>query len=315
MPDANAEPKHHPSPANVDTASSKPRGGAGLFSLYRALGNGPVEPAGTAKPAATAEPPPAPAVLSRAARLLAAEAPKPAAASKEEHAKPALREGESVRSAAPVAILPVPLAEAADAKKPAADDSAVLSADDVLNGIEARQAEWPAAQPEFPNRDAEPRRSPEALNQALEEAFTELKPLLDAPLSPRQARRARRGHAARNLHAGAGYENVDKRLIEARQKKQLKRRVRGEDYEQVTVIMDRDLYVALDECLSELSEKAGGHVKLSRSIFVRALLKRFLADAPSKHKALNFAGLFTPDPRSPEELAVIEAALLERLGL
>lgn len=314
MPDANAEPKQHPSPANVDAASSKPRGGAGLFSLYRALGNGPVEPAGTAKPAATAEPAPTPAPMSRAARLLAAEPPKPTASSKEERAKPAIREGASVRSAAPVTVLPTPepLAEEADAKKPAADDSAVLSADDVINGIEARQA---PAQPEFPNRDAESRRTPEALNKALEEAFAELKPVPDAPLSPRQARRARRGQAARSLNAVAGYENVDKRLIEARQKKQLKRRVRGEDYEQVTVIMDRDLYVALDECLNELSEKAGGHVKLSRSIFVRALLKRFLADASSKHKALNFAGLFTPDPRSPEELAVIEAALLERLGL
>ena len=109
------------------------------------------------------------------------------------------------------------------------------------------------------------------------------------------------------------YEGVDARLIEARQRKQLKRRVRGEDYEQVTVIMDRELYVKLDERLAKLAAQTGGTVKLSRSLFVRALLKRFLADAESKHRHLSLQGLFTPDPRAPEELEIIEAALVERL--
>ncbi|MCW8132065.1 MAG: hypothetical protein KIS92_17085 [Planctomycetota bacterium] len=359
MPDANAEPKQHPSPANVDVAGGRPRGGAGLFSLYRSLGS----------PAA-AEPAPAPNKgsatvvsdpgTSRAARLLAAKTtaataapsaptatglekkPEANAVGKAEgkaetnaEAKPepkfeatfdakaeakaqpktepaALSEGARVRAEAVPETLPAGLKPVT----PSADDSAAVGADELIDGPETK-ALGAGEAARFPNRDGEARRTSDALAKALEEVVTDLKAPGEprpAPDSPRQARRARRGASARGLAQSAGYGNVDQRLIEARQKKQLKRRVRGEDYEQVTVIMDRELYLAFDACLRELSEKAGGHVKLSRSIFVRALLKRFLSDAPTKHKALDFGGLFTPDPRSAEELAVIEAALMERLA-
>lgn len=300
MPDANTAPKQHPAPANVEVAAPKARGGAGLFSLYRSLGSASVATATSDKPAAMAE---GSVTQSRAARLLAAQAPASA----------------PVAHKAEAAFAPVPkpaaqTAELPQAKEPSTaakpDESAAVSADELIDGPETKALK-PETAAGFPDRRNEASRATETLARAMEEVFTDFKPL--APVSPRQGRRPRRGSAARSLQTAAGYENVDQRLLEARQKKQLKRRVRGEDYEQVTIIMDRELFVALDACLDELSARGGGQAKLSRSIFVRALLKRFLADADSKHKALDFGGLFTPDPRSAEELAVIEAALVERL--
>jgi len=131
-------------------------------------------------------------------------------------------------------------------------------------------------------------------------------PAAPAPANPRQQRRPRR--AADELPAPYDPQ-LDRRLAEARQKKLFRRRVRGEDYEQVTVILDRELYVELDRRLATLSAQSGG-VKLSRSMFVRALLRHFLANG----QAFSYQGLFTPDPRSPEELQVLEAALVERFG-
>ncbi|MCZ7649546.1 MAG: hypothetical protein M5U26_30520 [Planctomycetota bacterium] len=114
---------------------------------------------------------------------------------------------------------------------------------------------------------------------------------------------------AGNRKSSARPEDLARRLREARQRKQFKRRVRGEDYEQVTVILDRDLYMELDRRLGDLSAASDG-VKVSRSMFVRALLRGFLASGPR----LDLDGLFTPDPRNPDELAVIEEALVERLA-
>ena len=124
------------------------------------------------------------------------------------------------------------------------------------------------------------------------------------PPAPAGARGLRRP-ARRSALPSAG---LDQRLADARQRKLLKRRVRGEDYEQVTVILDRPLYLELDRRLAALSARSGG-VKLSRSMFVRALLRRFLLD----NQPLSWDGLFTPDPRAPDELEVLEAALIERL--
>ncbi len=130
-----------------------------------------------------------------------------------------------------------------------------------------------------------------------------------AELPARAARSARRG-AAKRAPRGEDGADVSSRLSAARERRQFKRRVRGEDYEQVTVILDRALYLELDRRLADLFESGDG-VKLSRSMFVRALLKSFLA----QEAKITLDGLFTPDPRNPEELAVIEAALVERLAV
>ncbi|GMV81759.1 MAG: hypothetical protein AMXMBFR7_29430 [Planctomycetota bacterium] len=127
--------------------------------------------------------------------------------------------------------------------------------------------------------------------------------------SPARAARAVRRAAAKRAPRSEDGADVSSRLSAARERRQFKRRVRGEDYEQVTVILDRALYLELDRQLADLFESGDG-VKLSRSMFVRALLKSFLA----QESKITLDGLFTPDPRNPEELAVIEAALVERLA-
>jgi hypothetical protein len=134
----------------------------------------------------------------------------------------------------------------------------------------------------------------------------EPEPAAPAPANPRQQRRPRR---ATDEQPAPFDPQLDRRLAEARQKKLFRRRVRGEDYEQVTVILDRELYVELDRRLATLSAQSGG-VKLSRSMFVRALLRHFLANG----QTFSYQGLFTPDPRSPEEQQILEAALVERFG-
>jgi hypothetical protein len=130
----------------------------------------------------------------------------------------------------------------------------------------------------------------------------------EPPLHPEQPREARRSRREADDEAEAGWGKADERLAEARRRKQFKRRVRGQDYEQVTVIFDRGLYTLLDARLAELEAESGG-VKVSRSMLIRALLRRFV----ERREPLSLEGLFTPDPRSPEELEVVEAALVERL--
>jgi len=304
-------------PAAVEAAAAppaKPRGGAGLFSLYRALGHdaqdtglrssgvssegsmngtptggtpvlrikgGGGEPARSQDDTPLAPKRPA---LSRAAQMLS------------DHESSVQANKFQENNTSP---------QGAQALKPPPDTSRALDAGQVASG-----ANIPAEA--FPNHTQA--RDTRALAEAAAAAVTVQEPgAKSQEPSLRHSRRTRRSGEARNLRAERVYAGVDSRLIEARQKKQLKRRVRGEDYEQVTVIMDRALYVALDERLAKFSAGTGGSVKLSRSIFVRALLKRFLNDAVSKHKNLSFDGLFTPDPRAPEELEVIEAALVERL--
>ncbi|MBE7467475.1 MAG: hypothetical protein HS116_28710 [Planctomycetes bacterium] len=132
----------------------------------------------------------------------------------------------------------------------------------------------------------------------------------EAPELPVRAARAVRRAAAKRAPRSEDGADVSSRLSAARERRQFKRRVRGEDYEQVTVILDRALYLELDRRLADLFESGDG-VKLSRSMFVRALLKSFLA----QEAKITLDGLFTPDPRNPEELAVIEAALVERLAV
>jgi hypothetical protein len=151
-----------------------------------------------------------------------------------------------------------------------------------------------------PSSNKSPSRRPEL------EPVEPAEPAMPAPANPRQERRPLR---AGEWAERPGDPQIDQRLAEARQRKLFKRRVRGEDYEQVTVILDRALYLELDRRLAELSAQSGG-VKVSRSILVRALLRSFLTRAG----ALSFQGLFTPDPRSQEELQILEAALVERLG-
>ncbi|MCK6472594.1 MAG: hypothetical protein L6R28_12690 [Planctomycetes bacterium] len=119
---------------------------------------------------------------------------------------------------------------------------------------------------------------------------------------------------------------LELRIAEARKQKEFRRRVRGQDYEQVTVILDRALYLELDKQLAEISIHGGG-VKLSRSMLIRALVRRFLrnldgdgtssgrkAKGAGSEKGFTLKGLFTPDPRSSEELEMVEAALVERLA-
>jgi len=192
----------------------------------------------------------------------------------------------------------VPASSAASSSVPAASLEAVPAAaqapaatpveqnEETMNGTPCPQAQSAAAQAAT-TPDAG---RPEEANQAR------------LPRNPRQLRRPRR------VAVTALPEDVDLRLAQARWRKQVKRRVRGEDYEQVTVILDRELYLELDRRLGDQGREGGG-VKISRSMLLRALVREFLAS----HRTLSLDGLFTPDPRSQEELEILEAALLERL--
>jgi len=106
-------------------------------------------------------------------------------------------------------------------------------------------------------------------------------------------------------------ENITDKLEKTLLRKRFKRRIRGEDFEQVTVIFDAQIYKDLDQRLEELSSTGRG-VKISRSMLIRALVRHFLNGGSGSD--MNFEGLFTPDPRSPEEMDLIESALVERLG-